>query len=422
MFHSFVDRVCLSIVLVVTFYSASAQNSNKENSPYSRYGIGELRNQLHISLRGMGGISSAYTNPYTVNSDNPATYSFLKLTTYDAAGEGSIKNIRNDSVKYTTGMATVSYFSIGFPVSKNAGISFGLRPYSRVYYKLDDTATFPGFGYGYKRSWGEGSLNYGYIGAAGKYKGLSVGANFGYLFGTVTNYNYIVAIGSAPVASSDFQRTTRVGGIYWKGGALYDFAVKKDLSMHVGATATLSQILKAKRSEYWISHPSPSVSDTAYAAPEVRGTIITPLSYSAGVQLERSDKWLVGIDFSGAQWSQFRSFGIRDSVANAAWKLAVGGAYTPNATDIRSYFQRITYRIGFYYGIDNVLLRNTDLSFYAATIGMSLPLRKGTDRIHTALEIGNRGTTANGLLRENFTKLSIGISLNDRWFIKRKYE
>ncbi len=426
MCHTYAKHSFLSILFIASLSQAFAQPSraNKENSPYSAYGIGEEQNSVSALLRGMGSVSSAYSNPTALNTDNPASYGSLRLTTYEAGGMASSRTLTGGGDKYKTGRATFSYFNIGIPLGKHAGLAFGLKPYSRVYYRIDDTLNFPGIGNAYKSFLGDGSTNYGFIGLGGKVKGFSLGVNFGYLFGTIENSSYIVALNSDSSKSfnSEFSRYTKIGGIYWKGGAMYEYALQNNKMIRVGATATLNQQLNASRDDFWITHSTVvSLTDTAYRQNLIKGKIELPMSYSAGVQFMAADKWMVGLDYSGAQWSQFRSYGLADSLANS-YKIAAGGEYTPNALALHKYFSRVTYRLGFTYGADNIKLRNTQLNFYSVTFGASLPFRRGTDRVHTAFEIGSRGTESNGLMREGFVRFSLGLSFNDKWFIKSKYE
>jgi len=217
--HAF---VFISVFLAAS--SANAQNiRNGENAPYSRFGIGEQKFGTNTLLKGMGSISGAYSNPFAVNTENPASYASLKLTTYEAGGEGSTRTMHTGNQTYTTGMGSLSYFNIGIPVGKHAGIAIGLRPMSRVYYSLNGTVITPGFGQGIYRYDGGGSLNYGYLGAAGKIKGFSFGANVGYVFGTIDKVRSLVAYNDTEkVQNTIFVNSNQIGGIYWKAGALYE--------------------------------------------------------------------------------------------------------------------------------------------------------------------------------------------------------
>lgn len=423
MYRIYAKLTALSFITIISGYSTFAQKSNYENAPYSKYGVGELRNNSGTLLKGMGTISSAYASPFEVNADNPASYSFLKLTTYQAGGEARRRIISGNGEKYTTGTATFSYMNLGIPVAKNAGVSLGLMPYSRTYYKLNDTFNISGFGEGVKSYYGDGTLNYAYLGAAVQQKGISLGFNFGYLFGSTVDRTSVLTTNSgAKVQESEFSRYATIGGIYWKAGLLYQANLKKDLSLRIGATTTLNQSIKIVKDEFWISHSIiVTAADTAYHTVSLRDKLKLPLQYSAGAHLVKSDKWMVGADFSAAQWSQYSNYGKPDSLTDS-YKISVGGEYTPNASEMRKYFQRVSYRLGFYYGKDYVHLRGTDLNYYAVTAGLSLPFKRTTDRLHMNLEVGQRGTESSGLLKETFVRFGLGLTLNDKWFVKRKYD
>ncbi len=415
------------LLLLATSFTASAQKSNRENAPYSRFGIGESRNGVNTLQKGMGSIYSAYSNPYAVNTYNPASYANLKLTLYEAGGIASTRTIRSNNERYPTGQATLSHLNIGVPVGKNAGISFGLRPYSHVYYNLKDTSIQPGLGNSVTTYIGDGTMHYAFIGAGGKYKGFSVGFNFGYLFGTINKSTFIESLEdltTVKVSNSEFSEYTKIGGIYWNTGVQHVAKITDRLSLKSGATLTLSQQLNASRRQYWIalSRVVAGSEDTAFTSSTSNGKYTLPMSYSVGVQLASTDNWTLGVDFTGTQSSQFRNYGNVDSVADYSYRLAVGGEFTPDPTAMRKYLQRVTYRLGGYYGTDNVYVNNTNINYWAVTFGASLPFKRSNDRIHTAFEIGRRGQETNGLFSESFFKFSLGITLNDKWFIKRKYD
>lgn len=413
---------------VVLFATSTlhAQNSNRENAPYSRFGIGELRNGNSTLLKGMANLTSAYANPFNVNTDNPASYASLKLVTYEAGGEGSTRTILSGNNSAGTGSAALSYISIGVPVGKHGGFAFGLRPFTRVYYRMNDSLDLEGLGPSLKTYSGDGGTNLAFLGGAYEYKGFSLGANVGYLFGTIRNSVLLQKqYDTVNAYNSDFSTYTKIGGIYYKLGAQYETKLNKDLKLRVGATAALSQSLNASQDNYallWRYSGASTIFDTATVANNVKGHVKMPMTYSAGAQLLGKDKWMVGIDYNATQWNDFRKFGdIKDSVSNS-YRIALGGEYTPDALSLYHYLQRITYRLGFYYGKDLLSLRGTDINYYAVTVGASLPFRRTQDRLHLGMELGRRGTKSNGLIQENFFKFYLGISLNDRWFVKRRYD
>lgn len=433
MFHKLFKRYLLLISASVVITPAISQiqtqtsqefetKSNRENAPYSRFGIGEFRNGINPLLKGMGGISSAYNNPYAVNGDNPASYASLLLTTYEGSLYGGNRTITSGNEKFRTGMATINHLNVGIPVSKYAGMSFGFAPMTHIYYKLSDTSVIPGYGNSVRTFLGDGSLTYAYLGLAGKYKGFSLGANFGYLFGSTVYASLIESIDNTQnVNDAQFSTVVKTGGIYWKGGAQYETKVSKKLLLRAGATLSLNQDVKTKADEFWLSYNF-SGGDTSYSSLAQIGTTTMPMTYSAGLQIADSNKWMIGVDFSAINWDKYQGLGRVDSVGNMSYKVAAGGEFTPEPGNIRKYFSKVTYRLGVYYGQDYVYLRNTPINYYAVTFGFGLPFKRFSDRINTAFEIGQRGSETNGLFKESFFKCTLGITLNDKWFIKRKYD
>ncbi len=427
MYRSFTKAFLPTTALFCIAFSSFAQKSNKENSPYTRFGVGEFRNGVNVSLRSMGSISSAYSNEYSINTDNPASYAGLKLTTYEAGAEGSKRTIFSNGQSYATGTATYSYLTVGIPLGKHFGMAMGLKPYTRVYYNMRDSVDMPGLGQYLRGYNGDGALSYGYLGIAGKIKGFSAGVNFGYLFGTVSHSSTLAAqYDSVNSLNSSFSEYIMVGDLFYKGGLLYETKFKNNLGLRVGATFSAKQNMNAKRDQYQFTYKYLSsignITDTAIQETGRKGSVILPSQYSFGIQLYHTNKWMAGIDISTADWSAYRSFGNTDSVADRTYRIAVGGEYTPDAASIYKYLNRVTYRLGFYYGKDYVELNQNNIHYYALSFGASLPFKRSFDRVHLGMEIGKRGANGNGLMRENFLKFNVGISLNDRWFVKRKYE
>ena len=426
----------LTATLVCAATAAGAQNgnSNKENDPYSRYGIGEPISGTNILLRGMGYAATAFQNATAINTDNPASYPSLRLTTYEGGFTGSTRNILTDNKSYSTGSASLAYLRVGVPLGKHAGMAFGLQPQSHVFYhSIDTSSTFrierPGgdtsiLNKNVSEYSGEGGLNYAFIGGGGQVKGFSFGVNFGYMFGNIRNTSRLLNIDSTHVLGTDFSKYTRYGGLYWKAGLQYHDTLSNGLHIRLGATAAISQHLNGDRESYSSSFLTVSnieYADTAYHTTGENGELILPATYSFGVQVGGGN-WSVAADAIRTDWSAYRNYEVADSVKDKTMRFNVGGEYTPDPLSVYKYLSRVTYRLGFYYGTDYVQLRNTDMNYYGLTFGASFPFRRSTDRIHTAVEIGRRGTEANGLVQANYFKVHLGISLNDKWFIKRRYD
>jgi len=434
--YFFLASVFTTSVFTATAQDAPPPKSSKENSPYSRFGIGMLSEQRQATLRGMGGVATAFTDPFGISSYNPAAYSFLKATALDFGLEARSRSILMNDENTQTGTATFSYINLGFPLGKHAGMSFGFTPISNVYYNQADTTQIEGIGKMARAYEGSGGLQYAYIGFSGKVKGLSAGVNFGYAFGNITNTSALFELDTTIVRNSEFTRQNSMGGIYWKGGLLYQTTFKKDKFLNIGATATLSQSLNITRDEYAIARSYGADGnlisrDTANQTYDQKGKLKLPAEYSFGVHFGKQFYWDIGADFVYNDWKNFSNFGVKDSVANSAWRVGLGGEVTPDPTATSrgkgKYFSTVTYRLGVYYGTDYISMRDKQLNYMGGTVGMSFPFRRSNSnyqmgRVHTALDIGKRGTIENGLAREFYVKFTVALSLNDLWFRRRRLE
>jgi hypothetical protein len=407
----------------------SGPKSTKENSPYSRFGIGDLGNPRNSLLRGMGGVATAYNDVFSVNPFNPASYSFLKVTTLDFAFEGRTRSISTPDQSTSSGTATISYLTLGIPLGRYAGMAAGIAPMSNVYYNLSDTVNSSGLGKTLVNYNGSGSTQYAYIGFSGQYKGFSLGFNAGYVFGTTSYSSSMIIMGDTAARNSQFAKYNSIGGLYWKGGLMYKVKLPKEQYINIGATLTLSQKLNMTRDAYDIGYQYTTagmVIDTLPQTKQVdeKGTIQMPAEYSFGLHYGKSFRWDIGADLVYTDWSNFSNFNDRTSVGQNAYRASIGGEVTPNP-EAKRLFSMTTYRLGAYYGKDYIQLNGNDVTYMGGTIGASFPLKRSYTqfgRLNTALDIGQRGNIQNGLVKEFYVKFTLGVSLNDIWFTKRKYE
>src|SRR4051812_43152676 len=63
------------IGLVFLFVSVYSILKAQDNSPYSRYGLGNISPSTNITSRGMGSVSAGVSDPLSINFSNPASYS-----------------------------------------------------------------------------------------------------------------------------------------------------------------------------------------------------------------------------------------------------------------------------------------------------------------------------------------------------------
>ncbi len=207
---------------------------------------------------------------------------------------------------------------------------------------------------------------------------------------------------------------------------------KSDWSLTLGLTGAPKTSLTAKYSNLtesfvYTAFGNTIVRDTIEDIDGKSGKLILPLNIGFGAMLKKGNRWLIGSDFSLQNWKEYAFFGKNDSLGNS-WRVAAGAQFhpRPGANDLMdkkiSYWKKIQYRLGVHYGQTYLQLRNNQLKEYGVSIGLGIPVKRSAAMLHLAAEVGKRGTVSNNLIEENYLKLSVGFTLNDRWFIKPKID
>ena len=433
---------CLSLIV-------ANKISAQENSPYSRYGLGNTVPNTNIVNRGMGGISAAYADPFSVNFNNPASYSAFQAQ----LEQGSRKlqygrvlldaglNIENKALREPNNIGTFSntnvlfsYFQLGIPLRKNWGLSFGLRPLHRIAYKLNryemlkDPSTGDNIDSALTQFSGNGGTFLPSIGTGFAIKNFSIGVNAGYLFGRKEYSSSRVILDTAfDYTSTVYNTNASYGGLFLMGGAQYKFKFSEKTSLTLGVSGNLKKELSASRDV--TRQALTAVVDTVYSETDVKGSIIYPASYTAGLAFERQTgkggSVLVAADLLQNNWQDYRFFGAVDSVQDN-WQFRFGGHVRPDPKPGR-YFSNVIYRAGFFFGPDYIRLSNK-VPIYGLSFGLGLPLANYNRLspgqftvINLALEYEKRGNNENAL-KENMFRFSIGLNFSDLWFNKRKYD
>ncbi|MGO1584417.1 MAG: hypothetical protein ACTHXJ_00395, partial [Mesonia sp.] len=117
-----------------------------------------------------------------------------------------------------------------------------------------------------------------------------------------------------------------------------------------------------------------------------------------------------------------RSFQLDNVNYTDASSYKLGGYYIPNYNDITSYFQRIVYRAGFRYEETGLNINTEDVDEFGISFGVGLPAGNFLTNINLGVEYGERGTTSNNLVKEKFVNVFLSLSLNDKWFVKRRFD
>lgn len=404
-------------------------------SPYSQLGIGQMREDLLPQYRAMGGINTGIrriNNVYNTNPSNPASYSSAGFTTFDAGLYGNFTQLNSSTRSANTADFAFSHITMTFPMKRFGGISLGLLPFSDVGYRTASPSRVNGDTFS-KVFTGEGGLTKAYAGwGVNVTKGLSIGANVSYLFGTLNDFSRIEFPSASGALNVQQQDKREIQGMIFDYGIQYEQPIGKEYALTLGYSGSLNNDVK-DRSTSFITRTSPSLNpddqniplDTTYTSTRVSRHLTLPLKHNVGITLARNGRWLVGADFKYADWSRFQ---VREGENRLRknYGVAVGGQLTPDYTSFK-YLSRVDYRLGFRYNKTQYFLNNQNINDMAVTVGVGLPLARNQysgafSKVSFSAEFGQMGKMTNSLLRERYINFNIGFTLNDRWFRRNQFD
>lgn len=436
--HRLRIRTCLVLILLV--FAKFAFSQANINSPYSRFGIGDLSQTYFGQAQGLGGAATGLREYNSINFFNPASYSAIKLTTLEAGLRMNFTNLQSQTDHQFNVDAQYAYLALAFPLTNKWGLSVGLLPYSNMGYSQSllqhdnilgpETAVYSG----------QGGLTQGYIGTGYEVaKGLSVGVNAGYVFGNLAQTQSLQFANSRGTASDTIYNSrisgkTSLGGFLIGYGLQYSFNIGKDNKFTIGYSGSYRTNLITRERSYTQRYSSSSkdnelIIDTVSSINNGKSTTVLPTTNNIGISYHYKDKLLLTTDYKFGKWSDFQYQGARQGFTNSH-QIAFGAQYTPDITSVSSYLDLIDYRIGGNFGQTYLNLNGTQVNQYAVTLGFGIPIRAGggynpsqiSSKLNIAFEYGQRGAIANSLVKENYVNLRLGFVLNQLWFYRKRYQ
>ncbi|WP_420551475.1 hypothetical protein [Tenacibaculum aiptasiae] len=421
-----IKRFLLGVLVFSTITIVAQRNSA---SPYSYFGIGESFEAVTVEQASMGGIGVALKDTHRLNFTNPAANADLRAATYGIGGSLSFLTIKEGDKSQTGNSTNLRYLALGFPIGKKAGVSVGLQPFSSVGYSLLENQTSNEFNL--FRGEGGASKIYASFGMY-VFEGFSVGLEAGFIFGNLTNSVLNQRVNVA-FATKQEEKVNLRGGQF-KIGAQYKKELKNKLNLYSGVSVTLDGDLSAKGNEkmYSLAFSSSGqeiLKDELFNR-SVNGDLSIPLKSVFGIGLGKENKWYVGIN------QQFQNALSTSSslIANGGAyrygksnKFSLGGYYLPKINSISSYWDRIVYRAGLRIEDTGLQVKTnnefTSIKDFGINVGLGLPLPGQVSNLNLGFEYGQKGTTNNNLIKENYFNIRLSLSLNDiNWFKKRQID
>jgi hypothetical protein len=461
-------KAFLITLSVLVHLSGSAQTG--VGSPYSRFGIGIPETGGSAYHMGQGGLTTAIIDGNAINTDNPATYSFLKKTCFQVGGRGSFNRFYTDSdnSKFRGGQIT----EVNLLFKKEGGkwaFGLGVQPYSSSGYNIQTTGSIDSIAFTQTHE-GVGGLNIAHLGMSRAFligqkakstpgerdtldfhlQQLSVGFNFNFVFGNILKVDK-VDYNRDDFFNSKVSNSTSVKDVNFTFGVIHKLPISvvfKDKKLQ-RSTFLISGITYQTESNLNSTYTQLSQTfsktiggdanlDTSYYSGVQKGVLVIPQRLAFGLALRKENRLnqsylQFGADYKIQDWTKFRMpFGESSQTASYYQKssnLSVGLDFKPGSkknTEEQNLFKKMSYRMGARLTNTHLVLYNTPIRERAVSIGFNIPIMNTGNIFSIAMEYGQSGTQSNNLIRQQFFNIKLALSLTppnrERWFYQYKYD
>lgn len=424
-------------VLLSISYSVSAQSGTYGSySPYSIYGVGNISKEGTAYNKSMGGVGIASRNKRFINYLNPAAVTARDSLAFMADFGLSQSNtlFNQGDIRSAKNTFNIYDFVLSFPIYRSSAFMVGITPYSDVGYDFSSIKTEQDIigetGNITYDSYGTGSVYQLFAGAGATFwRRLSVGVEAIFLFGNldkVTNMNY----SNSSYRSLNSGNELTIRGITGKFGLQYEQKLGGNVSMIIGATYRMGSKVRGYSTDYRYAVQS-SVTDTLRLSVDTlkNAGIRFGDEIGVGIAIKGGDKWSAEFNYLRSDWRQsgmdsavgFSSVGASVFSSTVSNSFRAGFEIVPNRNDIRYYLRRCAYRAGVYYDQAYYKLDGNNVNSVGLTLGVTLPVFRWYNGISIGVDLGQRASKKNNMIRERYATFTLGFNIHDIWFQKPRY-
>lgn len=412
------------MLLIVTLVSAQSGS----NSPYTRYGFGQLSDQSFGNSKAMGGIAYGLRNGLQINASNPASYSAVDSLTFifDAGLSLQNANFKEASVRTNAKNSTLDYIAMQFRLFKGLGLTAGFLPYSIVGYNMSTTDQI---GYdelgnavsSFSTFSGDGSLQQVFLGLGySVFKNLSIGANISYLYGDLSHSSSTMFSNTSATTSV---RTDKININDYKldFGIQYSQKIGEKHLVNIGAVYSYGHDINGKGYKYIETYAGENSYPLTQTVDTINGGFGIPHTWGVGATYVYDNRLTIGLDYTSQQWEDIEFFGQKGAFSNRT-KISLGAEYLPNPYN-RNYLNRIRYRVGAYYSDPYTKVNNQEgAREYGLSFGFGLPIFRNKSVLNISGQYIKVSPKVKGMLEENYLRVNIGLTFNEQWFMKWKVD
>lgn len=423
-----INKVVIISFLIFTQLPLWAQNNT--NSPYTRFGYGELADRSFGAGRAMGGVGYGLRSSKQINPLNPASYSCMDSLTFlfDFGASGQVSWFYDGTNKQRQMNGNVEYIAMQFPITRRLAMSIGLLPYSYVGYDFGESRTEGGLSWGESFS-GEGGLSDAYLGLSYDIwkKRLSIGVNAGFLFGNITHSRNLIFPSST--GADDVYRNQR----YEIRDLKLDFGIQYTHPLSKTEHVTVGFVYSPGKKLNTTVYDTQLVGSSATSGYTRNDTIKNyrfdmPNSYGSGISYVKENRLTLAADFLYEDWANAYFDNEKGQFKNRT-RVAAGAEFIPRY-DNRNYLGRIRYRAGFHYSNSYLRVSRSEengykghgYNEYGASVGFGLPLIDNRSLVNLSFEYVKIRPELRTMIDEQYFRFTVNYTFNELWFFKRKVD
>ena len=401
-----VSFVILSMLMVVGVF---AQNAT--SSPSSRFGYGELNDNLPGAYRAMGGVGMGMRSNKAINPSQPASYTACDSMTFmfDLAGSFLYTNYGDSYGQSNKVNGNLEYMTLQFPIwRQHIAFSAGITPYSAVGYSFSLADSINSDYHHTKTYSGEGGFTQVYGGLSFNIcDWFALGANVYYMFGEL-NKSRSLSFSDASLKTVNQSDRLHISSLRLRYGAQLFHTFGKH-------TVVLGGVFENKQR---FSHSSylqveTSTNDTVET---LENAFEMPMMYGAGISYNYAGRLTLAIDYQCQDWTKVVYFD-KENTLRTRQKWAFGAEYRHDPVS-RDYAHQIYWRLGANYTTSYSM--TTSAPEIGVSVGIGFPLRSIGTVVNTTFEYVHRGAMDNTALNENALRFVVNAAIAEHWFFKRK--
>ena len=414
---------------IILLFGVSPALGQAAHSPFSSFGLGEQFGTALIPSQGMGGVGISNPEYWHLNSQNPALLIFNRFTTFQAGMLGEQRNQTSATTSEKSGSGNLAYLALGIPLKPGKwGTSVSLTPFTRLNYQLKYTSPIQGDPTNTVSitEEGTGGINaFGISTGVAITKKISVGVRANYLFSSIQN-TFTSSLTATTQTLLIFPRIierTYISDFQFTPAISFhkDSLFNKNYQFNIGFVYDVKANLHAKFHQTVERRNIGNLIDSTTLISNQPGIVTIPSSLSGGISFGRAYHWIAAIDGSYSDYSDYVDLSGTNPYQSKNWRVAAGYSFTPDPTSLSSYLRRATYRTGVSLENYPYLVNGNTVKDFGITFGLSLPVSR-ISRLDLALKVGKKGDKTLNTIEENYLKLYFGLTFNDQWFIKRRFD